>query len=209
MLMNSVSSTEITGNNRDIANYMQEVVAIDPNNLFAEIGKPKPSRLASSVRLAVDARIPDTLPRRTEYADIPYLVGRGVADTQDFLKDAFDRHSGQLNPEDASRIIRDSSTLHVLAGLSLQAGGVEMDKTNFTSAPNRRFGINQSLTAIEADGIFVTGKTRGCPYAGKNGEIRPTPLFKEFGVWCGTLAVQSYFNHFYSIDPTDALSVES
>lgn len=207
--MNRTEASEISGSYRDVAKYIQEVITYDPSDLYMELDKPQPSKLPSMVRLSLDEKISQDIPRKAKVNEkiiySPGVLGGGIADTQDFLHDALQRYYKRITPENAALISQAPSTVHVLAGLSLQAGGMDIEKTDFTPSYNKRFGINEAFTAIEIDGIFVTEKDRGCPHAGKNGEIRPTPLFKEFGAWCGALAVHSYFNYFHDIDATDAV----
>jgi hypothetical protein len=202
-------SSEEKGTLNDLTRYIHEVIEIDPNDAFELAGRPRPSRLAQDVRNTIDPLIPHEIPRLAEVGNETVSMIRvmqdGLDDTMAYLGDAFMQKNSQLTPELAAQIIHAPSTIHVLAGLALQAGGKENENADMTPNYRHQFGLNKDLTAIEPGRIFITDKNRGCPFAGRNGEIRPTGLFTKFGIWSGTLAVHAYFNHFHHIDPTDVL----
>lgn len=201
------------GSYRDVVDYVQEVIFQDPNDIYYQVGKPTPGRMPGSVTGSVNRLVPSSIPRRVHVGNDPDdgkinmtgVIKGALMDTRDFLRDCFDTRFNDITPETAARIIHAPETLHVLAGLALQAGAKDGETADMTPNYRRSFGINQDMTAIEMGPIFITEKNRGCPFAGKNGEIKPTPIFKELGLWAGTLATQAYFNHFHHVDPTEAL----
>lgn len=215
--MNSTISAELTeyprGSYRDIVDYVQGVINQDPIDLYAKARQPAPSRMPERIRIYANNAVDSTLLRNVHIGSDPDdgnvnmtgVIEGALIDTQDFLRDSFDTRRNNITPEAAARIIHAPETLYVLAGLALQAGSREGEKADMTPNYRHHFAINRDMTAIEMGNIFVTEKNRGCPFAGKNGEIKPTPIFRELGLWAGTMATQAYFLHIQHIDATDAL----
>jgi hypothetical protein len=205
--MNTLEKTEFATVMRISSEYSDEVIKFEPNSLFQKLDKPRPSRMPNMVSRAIHKeigyRFPDIAKLGYHEVDFQGVVEQGLSNAQTFYHDAFTRKD-ILSPEIAAQLIRSPISIHTLGGMAMQSGG-DFDNPEFQSKSPREFNVNDDMTAIEPGPIFRIEGTRGCPFAGKNGEVHIGATFTKFSIWAGTLAVQTYFNNFHNIDPTDSL----
>ena len=160
-----------------------------PENLYAALGAPAPSKLPDTARDSISAEYARKYGRESDAQDL-LLVG--IAETQTYVLGSMQHHPN-IPFERAVAIVQHERTTR---GLALIARQSSENTTKYLRHPGDAYDLSADRVAIEVDASITPALVRGCPAIEVvNGDVMPWPIFSRFAPWAAKLALLSYYDH--------------
>jgi hypothetical protein len=169
--------------------FLGLAVASDPIETYDAMGSPRLGRIPFETSVHFGNIFMDRYGRqRSDEAHM--LMLHGMSNISGIVRGGLAAHGRALDQDAALRFITNPESVDHIAAMALRKN----DRLeSLLHRPGDAFRIHPSEAFIEmnpAEGVSTKG---GCPEAGHDGIVDPTPIFTRFTDWSGRLIVTAVF----------------
>lgn len=162
----------------------------DPDTLYDQIDRPEPNKLPLVANRFITADYANT---RGKESEAPDLLLNGLVDTQIFILNIMHLHP-DIPYERAVAIAQQKRTIEALAIIARQSSNRSYTLIN---NPGDSYDLDPHEGIVRVDDSVRPSVSFGCPAVEiiNDHDVKPWPIFGQFGHWATKLALISYFDH--------------